>query len=151
MELLGNHTHVYTLTNAMIFKRNLKNFIFCPQNYPERCSPRTVCNNLLYTVAICSTVCNNLLQSVARMVTLCNKKNCCYIASPFVLRFVTNCYIPSRCYIPCSISAHLSLFRAESVIFLGLHTLRFSSCNSNVYVFCACVTTKKKETSIFID
>ena len=58
----------------MIFKRNLKNFIFCLQNYPERCSPRTVCNNLLHTVAICSTVCNNLLQSEARMATLCNKK-----------------------------------------------------------------------------
>ena len=39
------------------------------------------------------------------MATLCNKKNCCYIASQFVLRFVTNCFIPSRCYIPCSISA----------------------------------------------
>ena len=98
-------THTYILiNNTLIFKRNLKYFIFCPQNYPERCSPRTVCNNLLQTVAICSTVCNNLLQSEARMATLCNKKNCCYIASPFELRFVTNCYIPSRRYIPCSIS-----------------------------------------------
>ena len=46
-----------------------------PKNYQERCSPRTVCNNLLHTVAIYSTVCNNLLQNEARMATLCNKKN----------------------------------------------------------------------------
>ena len=85
------NTHVYSFTNAMIFKRNLKDFIFCPQNYPERCSPRTVCYNLLHTVAIYSTVCNDLLQSEARMATLCNKKNCCYIASPFVLSSESRC------------------------------------------------------------
>ena len=39
------------------------------------------------------------------MATLCNNNFFCYIASPFVLRFVTNCYIPSRCYIPYSIRA----------------------------------------------
>ena len=98
----------------MIFKRNLKKTLFfAPKNYPDRCSPRTVCNNLLYTVAIYSTVCNNLLKSEARMATLCNKKNCCYIASLFVLRFVTNCYIPSRCYIPWSIRGVNDLCNVE--------------------------------------
>ena len=112
---MGNYleiTHTYILTNnTLIFKKNLKNFIFCPQKLPRKVQSRTVCNNLLHTVAICSTVCNNLLQSEARMATLCNKKNCCYKASQFVLRFVTNCYIPSRCYIPCSISAPCGTFR----------------------------------------
>ena len=38
-------------------------------------------------------VCNNLLQSVARMATLCNNNFFGYLASPFGLHFVTNCYI----------------------------------------------------------
>ena len=50
------------------------------------------------------------------MATLCNKKNCCYIASPFVLRFVTNCYIPSRCYIPCFINAIVSDYECGCVL-----------------------------------
>ena len=43
--------------------------------------------------------------------------------------------------------APLCLFRAVSVIFLGLHTVRFSRCI--VYVFCACVTKKNEDSNIY--
>ena len=51
-----------------------------------------------------------------------------------------------RCIMYQDISrALVSYFRAESVIFLGLHTVRFPVVThaGNVYVFCACVTIKK--------
>ena len=60
--------------NTLILKRNLKNFIFCPQKLPRTVQSPHGMYKLLHTVAICSTVCNNLLQSEARMATLCNKK-----------------------------------------------------------------------------
>ena len=77
----------------------------------------TVCNN--------ETVCNNLLQSVARMATLCNNNFFCYIASPFELHFVTNCYIPcckwqryvTNCYIPCGDCTFLGNFWRQKIKF----------------------------------
>ena len=99
---------------------------------------------MLHTVAIYSTVCNNLLQSEARMATLCNKKNCCYIASPFVLRFVTNYYIPSRCYILWSIRAsclnfmsvswQIILFCIDFFLFSGKIAKKFIWIQSSLYV-----------------
>jgi hypothetical protein len=90
------------------------------------CNNETVCNIpyrewrrnvteifLLHNVAIRGTLCNNfvtyrsangngiLLQSVPRMAF-------CYIASPFAVRYITICYILSRCYIPCLINAYSS-------------------------------------------
>jgi hypothetical protein len=51
-----------------------------------------VCYNLLHTVAIQGMVRNNLLQSVART-ALCNQKiYMYYVASQFVLRYVTISY-----------------------------------------------------------
>ena len=74
-----------------------------------------------------------MLQSEARMATVCNKNICCYIASPFVLRFVTNCYIPSRCFIPWSIRAQCSA-SLRSIF----HEYLLSQDAGKVWVTCTC-------------
>jgi hypothetical protein len=64
----------------------------------------TLCNNLLHTVVIRGTVWKKFVTKRTTnwnwnwIATLCNKK-ICYIASPFAERYVTICYITSRCYI----------------------------------------------------
>jgi hypothetical protein len=74
-------------------------------------------NYLLHTVAIRRTVCNNLLQSVARMATLyvIKQENLRYKASPFAPRYVTICYISSRCYVPCLIKALPQMMKSFSM------------------------------------